>query len=144
MFRKRVDRYPTNTHWKYELGERLKRSGNYPEAIKMLQDARNDPKHRGQVLLSLGMCFQQIRQFKLAKQHYVQAVEAIPERERGNPENGALPGGKTIVGARRSGQKWLEPRGIGRRGKIFYAACSPGFWLPRRLAVAGQNRPITR
>jgi tetratricopeptide (TPR) repeat protein len=81
VFRKRVDRYPTNTHWKYELGERLKRSGNYPEAIKMLQDARNDPKHRGQVLLNLGMCFQQIRQFKLAKQHYVQAVEAIPERE---------------------------------------------------------------
>ncbi|HEY2880814.1 MAG TPA: hypothetical protein VGJ15_00220, partial [Pirellulales bacterium] len=51
VYRKRVDRYPTNTHWKFELGERLKRSGNYSEAIKVLQDARNDPKHRGQVLL---------------------------------------------------------------------------------------------
>jgi hypothetical protein len=31
--------------------------------------------------LDLGVCFQQIRQFKLAKQHYVQAVEAISERD---------------------------------------------------------------
>jgi Flp pilus assembly protein TadD len=81
IYRKRVDRYPTNTHWKFELGERLKRAGNYPEAIKMLQDAVNDPKHRGQVLLDLGVCFQMIKQFRLAKQHYVQAVEAILERD---------------------------------------------------------------
>jgi tetratricopeptide (TPR) repeat protein len=81
VYRKRVERYPTNTHWKFELGERLKKSGNYGEAIKLLQEARNDPKHRGQVLLDLGVCFQQIRQFRLAKQHYVEAVQAIPERE---------------------------------------------------------------
>jgi tetratricopeptide (TPR) repeat protein len=81
VFRKRVDRYPTNTHWKFELGVRLKQSGNFNEAVKMLQEAKNDPKHRGAVLLDLGICFQQIKQFKLAKQHYVEAVQAIPERE---------------------------------------------------------------
>jgi Tfp pilus assembly protein PilF len=63
------------------LGVRLKRSGNYPEAIKMLQEAKNDPKHRGQVLLDLGICFQKISQFRLAKQHYVEAIQAISQRD---------------------------------------------------------------
>ncbi len=81
VFRKRVERYPTNTHWKFELGSRLKQSGNFGEAINMLQYAKNDPKHRGAVLLELGECFQQIKQFRLAKQHYVDAVQAIPERD---------------------------------------------------------------
>jgi tetratricopeptide (TPR) repeat protein len=81
VYRKRVDRYPTNTHWKFELGLRLKLSGNFNEAIKMLQVARSDPKHRGIVLLDLGECFQQIKQYRLAKEHYAQAVEAMPEKE---------------------------------------------------------------
>ncbi len=81
VFRNRVERYPTNTTWKYELGVRLKLAGNFNEAIKMLQEARNDPKHRGTVLLDLGECFQQIKQFRLAKQHYAASVEEIPEKE---------------------------------------------------------------
>jgi tetratricopeptide (TPR) repeat protein len=81
VFRKRVDRYPTNTHWKYELGIRLKMAGNFNEAIKMLQDARQDPKHRGTVMLELGECFQQIKQYNLAMQHYKKAIEEIPERD---------------------------------------------------------------
>ncbi len=81
VYRNRVDRYPTNTNWKYELGIRLKLAGNFSEAIKMLQEARNDPKHRGVVLLDLGECFQQIKQYRLAKQHYVLAVEEMPEKE---------------------------------------------------------------
>jgi tetratricopeptide (TPR) repeat protein len=47
----------------------------------MLQVARSDPKHRGIVLLDLGECFQQIKQYRLAKEHYAQAVEAMPEKE---------------------------------------------------------------
>jgi tetratricopeptide (TPR) repeat protein len=81
VFRKRVERYPTNTHFKYELGLRLKLAGNFSEAIKLLQDARQDPKHRGQVMLDLGECFQQIKQYNLAMQHYKKAIEEIPERE---------------------------------------------------------------
>ncbi len=81
IFRKRVDRYPTNTHWKYELGIRLKMTGNFNEAIKMLQDARQDPKHRGTVMLEIGECFQQIKQYSLAMQHYKKAIEEIPERD---------------------------------------------------------------
>jgi tetratricopeptide (TPR) repeat protein len=98
VFRKRVDRYPTNTHWKFELGVRLKLSGNFNEAIKMLQDARNDPKHRGIVLLDLGECFQQIKQYRLAKQHYAQAVEAMPEKEVENRKKALYRAGSLAMG----------------------------------------------
>jgi len=81
VFRKRTERYPTNTHWKFELGLRLKKAGNYNEAIKLLQEARNDPKHKGIVLLELGECFQQIKQYNLAMQHYEKAIEEMPEKE---------------------------------------------------------------
>ncbi len=81
IFRTRAERYPAISTWKYELGTRLKRAQNYSEAIKVFQDARNDPKRRGQVLLELGECFQQIKQYKLAMDHYKQAVEALADRE---------------------------------------------------------------
>jgi tetratricopeptide (TPR) repeat protein len=81
LFRKRVERYPTNTHFKYELAARLKLAGNYSEAIKSFQEAKNDPKHKGVVKLDLGECFQQIKQYPLAMQHYQQAIEEIPEKD---------------------------------------------------------------
>lgn len=81
VFRKRVERYPAVTTWKVELGVRLKRAGNFAEAIKVLQEARNDARRRGLVLLELGECFQQIKQYKLAMSHYQEATEALSERE---------------------------------------------------------------
>jgi len=81
LFRKRVERYPTNTHFKYELAVRLKLGGNFNEAIKSFQEAKNDPKHKGVVLLDLGECFQHIKQYNLAMQHYQKAIEEIPEKD---------------------------------------------------------------
>ncbi|MCC7086771.1 MAG: hypothetical protein IT427_17355 [Pirellulales bacterium] len=81
VYRSRVDRYPTNTHWKYELGVRLKKAGNFSDAIKLLQEARTDPKRKGVVLLDLGECFQQIKQYPLAAQQYLKAIEEIPEKD---------------------------------------------------------------
>src|SRR5690606_21521025 len=77
----RVDRYPTNTSWKYELGLRMKKAGNFQEAIKLLQESRTDPKRKGVVLIDLGECFHQIKQYKLALQHYAKAIEEMPEKE---------------------------------------------------------------
>jgi tetratricopeptide (TPR) repeat protein len=84
VFRTRAERYPNVITWKIELGTRLKRAGNYSEAIKVLQQAANDPKRRGQVRLDLGECFQQIKQYKLAMGEYQGAVEALTDR--GEPE----------------------------------------------------------
>jgi tetratricopeptide (TPR) repeat protein len=84
VFRSRTERYPNVVSWKVELGLRLKRAGNYSEAIKVFQPATGDPRRRGQVYLELGECFQQIKQYKLAMTNYESAIEALAER--GEPD----------------------------------------------------------
>ena len=84
VFRSRTERYPNVVSWKVELGLRLKRAGNYSEAIKVFQPATSDPRRRGQVHLELGECFQQIKQYKLAMTNYESAIEALAER--GEPD----------------------------------------------------------
>jgi tetratricopeptide (TPR) repeat protein len=84
VFRARSERYPTVVSWKVELGLRLKRAGNYSEAIKVFQQATGDPRRRGGVHLELGECFQQIKQYKLAMTNYQAAVDALTDR--GEPE----------------------------------------------------------
>ena len=81
VYRSRSERFPTNLGLRYELGLRLKRAQKYNEAIKELQEARGDPRRKGDVLLALGECFQQIKQYKLALSNYQAAVEALTERE---------------------------------------------------------------
>ncbi len=81
VYRNRTQRYPTNLGYRYELGLRLKLAGKFNDAIRELQEARGDPKRKGAVLLALGECFQQIKQYKLAMSNYEAAVEAIHERE---------------------------------------------------------------
>jgi len=81
VYRNRSDRYPNNLGFKFELGVRLQRAKNYQEAIKVLQEARNDPKRKGLVFFYLGVCFESIKQYKLALSNYDQAIEAIAERE---------------------------------------------------------------
>lgn len=81
VFRSRADRYPTNLRLKYELGLRLKRSGQFAEAIQCFQLARADNKVAADVYLELGECFYHIKQYKLSLQSYGTAVETIPDRE---------------------------------------------------------------
>jgi tetratricopeptide (TPR) repeat protein len=90
VFRARSERYPTVMSWKVELGLRLKRAGNYSEAIKVFQQATSDPRRRGTVHLELGECFQQIKQYKLAMSNYQAAVEALAERSEPEARKKAL------------------------------------------------------
>ena len=99
VFRTRSERYPNNPTYKYELGVRLKRAGNFNEAIKSLQAAVNDPKNRGHVFLQLGECFQYIKQYKLALSNYVQAVESLsPERDLDERKRALYLAGKLATG----------------------------------------------
>jgi tetratricopeptide (TPR) repeat protein len=79
--RNRVARYPNNLLFRYDLGERFKTSGMYNEAIAEYQHARNDPRRKGLSLLSLGQCFQKIKQFRLSLSHFEDAVREIPDRD---------------------------------------------------------------
>ena len=72
----RSARDPGNLLLKYELGLRMKRAGKFREAIQAFQGARDDVRHRAEVQLQLGECFQHIRQFKLALTSYEAALEA--------------------------------------------------------------------
>ncbi|MHC4976767.1 MAG: tetratricopeptide repeat protein [Planctomycetota bacterium] len=56
----RVEAYPTDTRFKYELGRRLYLLGKYPEAIKHLQEAQEDSKLRIHVLHILGQAFEKL------------------------------------------------------------------------------------
>lgn len=81
IYAARSARYPENLTWKYELAMRLKTAGNFSEAIRLFQDVMKDVGRRGAVSLELGECFQKIKQYDLAMQHYQQAVEVLTDRQ---------------------------------------------------------------
>jgi tetratricopeptide (TPR) repeat protein len=86
VFRKRVERNPAHTGYKFELASRLHRAGMYKEAIPLFQQAQGDLTRQGEIRLLLGECFQQIKQFNLAMTNYEGAIETIsplePERKK--------------------------------------------------------------
>jgi tetratricopeptide (TPR) repeat protein len=75
VFAARADRYPGNTKIKFDLGVRLKRTGNYEEAIKEFQQARNDVDRSAAASLETGECFQQIKQYRLAMTAYEESIK---------------------------------------------------------------------
>ena len=82
VFSSRATRYPANVGFKYELGVRLRRAGNYNEAIKNLQQARTDAKRKGLAHLELGECFRFVKQYSLAVGAYETAIESLTVREK--------------------------------------------------------------
>jgi tetratricopeptide (TPR) repeat protein len=84
VYKSRVERYPGNLGFKYELGYRYMKTKQYAEAIRELQTAKNDPRRRGMCMLVLGKCFQQINQLRLAVSHYEQAIEEIADHDAEN------------------------------------------------------------
>jgi tetratricopeptide (TPR) repeat protein len=81
VYQARVERYPSNFGFKYDLAVRFQMLSRYKEAISEFQEAQKDPRFKGRSLLALGQCFQHIKQFNLAIRHYEQANEEIPDRD---------------------------------------------------------------
>jgi len=81
VYKGRVERFPNNLLFKYELGYRYMLAGQQGEAIKQFQLARNDPRRKGLCMLYLGQCFEQIGQNRLAIGQYESAIEEIPDRD---------------------------------------------------------------
>lgn len=57
IYRERVAKYPTDLRLKYRLGAALFESGEYDEAIPVLQGAQQDPRSRSRCQLMLGRAF---------------------------------------------------------------------------------------
>ena len=84
VYKTRCERYPGHLLYKVELGRRYQAVGQPSEAIKQFQVAKSDPRRKGQCMLWLGQCFEQINQARLAMSHYEQAVEEIADRDMDN------------------------------------------------------------
>jgi tetratricopeptide (TPR) repeat protein len=82
MYRRRSELAPSNLALKYELGVRLKRAGQFQEAIQCLQLARADGKRKAQVHLELGECFQALKNYLLAMRNYEGALESLADRDQ--------------------------------------------------------------
>ncbi len=91
------ERFPNNLTYKYELGVRYQLNGQYTEAIREFQAAKNDPRRKGACLLALGQCFQQIHQLPLAMTHYEMAIQEIPDREPQRKKEALYLAGKLAV-----------------------------------------------
>jgi len=95
--RNRVGRYPNNLLFRYDLGERYKLNGMYNEAIAEYQLARNDPRRKGLSLLSLGQCFQKIKQYRLSMSHFEEAIHEIPDRDAENKKKALYLAGRLAL-----------------------------------------------
>ena len=98
LYRARCERYPNNLGFRYELGSRQKTKGDYGEAIKEFQLAKNDPRRKGVCLLRLGECFQYIKQYGLAMKHYDEAIQEIPDRDADSKKLALYRAGKLAYG----------------------------------------------
>lgn len=76
----RVKIAPGNAGNHFELGTILYQKGLYKEAISEYQQAKADQTRKGEALLALAQCFQQIKQYKLASTHYKEAIDNIPDQ----------------------------------------------------------------
>lgn len=94
IWKGRCERYPTNLMFKFEVGLRHQMLGEYNEAIKEYQGARNDPRKKGVCLLNLGECFRHIKQYRLAMQHYELSIQDIPDRDVDNKKLALYRAGK--------------------------------------------------
>lgn len=77
VLRSRVERYPQDARAKFELARRFMRCGRHQNAIPLLQQAASDVRQKTRVLVALGKCFLQDKQFKLALTQLRNAIAAI-------------------------------------------------------------------
>ena len=63
-----------------------------------MQTARVDPRYKGRCLFALAQCFQAIKQWPLAMDHYRQAIDEIPDRLMSEKKQALYLAGKLAMG----------------------------------------------
>jgi tetratricopeptide (TPR) repeat protein len=81
LARFRIQFHPNHAGYHYEYGVLLQQRKQIKEAIAEFQQAKSEVTRKGECFLALGMCFQMIRQTKLAMTHYQEAVTALPNND---------------------------------------------------------------
>lgn len=76
--KKRVERYPNDLAFKYELGELLLQRGDVKGAIEQFQKARPHPQLRVKAHAYLGQCFMKQKLLDMAVRQFTSALAEIP------------------------------------------------------------------
>ena len=77
----RAERYPKDLETQFQLGVRLRKAGNYREAIPMLTEAAKLESQQSNALVELGECLQRTKQYDKALECYLRSVEAAVATE---------------------------------------------------------------
>ncbi|MCA9122180.1 MAG: hypothetical protein H6822_21035 [Planctomycetaceae bacterium] len=77
VFNSRSERYPDDLEAKFQLGLRLRKAGNYREAIPFLKASAKLENRRAIGMLELGECLQRTKQYDKALDSYLEAVSAV-------------------------------------------------------------------
>jgi tetratricopeptide (TPR) repeat protein len=81
LFQLRIQRGPPDPRNRYELGVRLLRAGRVEEAIRELQQSREDPRQRWRSLMFLGHCYRVRGTAQQAIRHFREALDEMPSTE---------------------------------------------------------------
>lgn len=76
--RERVERYPHDLQYRYELGVLLYERGLLNEAIQQFQQAQRHPQRRLKSLYYLALCFKAKKQYDIAMEQLEKAASEIP------------------------------------------------------------------
>jgi tetratricopeptide (TPR) repeat protein len=82
IFSSRVERYPKDSRWKYELAQRYIKMKEWKKAIPLLQQSVADVRLKGDVLVALAKCFDADNNKLLARRQLEQAVQFINAHDR--------------------------------------------------------------
>lgn len=81
VFNARAERYPNDLEAKFQLGVRLRKAGNYREAIPILSEAVKLENRQAIGFVELGECLQRTKQYDKALDSYLRAVDLSPTTE---------------------------------------------------------------
>jgi len=80
VFNRRAEQYPENADLKLHLGVALKQAGNFAEALKRLDEARQQEESLAdRCYLEMGECFHNLKSYAKALKCYLRSAEASAE-----------------------------------------------------------------
>ncbi len=110
IYQKRCQRYPDRLRLRYDLGVRLRRAGNYLEAVKAYDEARKDESCEVAASLEMGECWQKLKQYSKAMKCYELAIQQSTELD-GDRQKMSLYRGAILAQALKNvaqAKAWLE------------------------------------
>lgn len=79
--KKRVEHYPNNLTYRYELGYLYFELGHWNNAIQEFQHAVKDPQRRARALYYLGLCFKESSFFDLAEKQLLKVLDELTDMD---------------------------------------------------------------